>query len=617
MRPSQDEPKPRANSYYVWGVCAFLLLAIGLIYGQTLGHALLDYDDNTFVYGNSHVTPGLTGEGFRWAFTDGPGGEWYPLSMLSHMLDCQIFGVEPWGHHLVNVLLHAATSIALLLVLWRMTGELWPSAFVAVVFAVHPQHVESVAWVAERKDVLSGLFFVLTLGAYLGYVRHGRSLGGYFLVAALFALGLLAKPMIVTLPPLLLLLDFWPLASYGSATDTPTWTASVRRPGTLRLLLEKLPLLALSAGDCLMTLRTHTSGGVNLPWLVRIGNAAVSCVKYVVQLFYPIDLAAFYPIAQSGPPAWKVAAAIAILAAVSTAAVFWRRRSPYVFVGWFWYLGMLFPVSGLVSVAWFSMADRYMYLPGIGLYIALAWGATRLVARSSEGRWALGACGTLAIAVLMACAAWQTSLWRDDETLWRHALECTTDNGEAEVGLADALVRRGQLDAAIPYFRQAIQHAVDYTPFNNLGLVMAKQDKASEAIALFRRAVEIEPQAFNPHVNLGLAMAVTNQFAEAHRQFDLALEINPRGVDAHRALAYLLTTEGKFDQARAQLDRAIESDPRNPTGHVDLAMLLMRQGQSAAAKSHFEAALMLDPKNPQALRGLDKLRAAGVNQPAP
>ncbi len=245
-----SEPSPTTL-----GACAgFSLLAIGLIYGQTLGHVLLDYDDSGFVSANPHVTGGSDRRGNRWAFTEGPYGEWYPLAPLSHMLDCQLFGLHAWGHHLTNVLLHAATSIALFLVLWRMTGELWPSAFVAAIFAVHPQHVESVAWVAERRDVLSGLFFMLTLGAYLGYVRHGRSLGRYVLTAVLFALGLMAKPMLVTLPPLLLLLDFWPLARFGFAGDTPRWTQTVERPGTLRLVLEKLPLVALTAGDCLMTL---------------------------------------------------------------------------------------------------------------------------------------------------------------------------------------------------------------------------------------------------------------------------------------------------------------------------------------------------------------------------
>ncbi len=594
-----------------------LVLAIGLIYGQTLGFPLLEYDDNTFVYGNPHVTPGLTAGGFGWAFTDGPGGEWYPLAMLSHMLDCQVFGLNAWGHHLANVLIHAATSIALLLVLWRMTAEFWPSAFVAAVFAVHPQHVESVAWVAERKDVLSGLFFVLAIGAYLGYARRGRSLAWYSLVAVLFALGLLAKPMVVTLPALLLLLDFWPLARFGAASDTPEWTGAITRPGVVWLVLEKLPLLALSAGDSLMTVKTHASTGVSVALPVRLGNGAIACVAYISQFFWPVDLAAFYPISPGGPPTWKVAGALAIVAAISAPAVIWRRRCPYVFVGWFWYLGVLFPTLGVFTVAWFSMADRYMYLPSIGLTIALAWGGKRLAAGSAEGRWALGTGAGLAIAALMACAIWQTSFWRDDETLWRHALSCTTDNFKAEVGVADALMRRDLLDEALPYYRRAIEHPLDYSVFNQLGILLAKQGNLDEAVDLFRRAVKTEPNSFQPHVNLGLALAVTNQFDESQEEFRRALEIDPKGVNAHCGLALLLRREGRPDEARAEYERALELDPRNAAAHVDLASLLVQQGDIPGAQSHFEAALAIDSNNRAARAGLERLPRGGQVRPGP
>jgi tetratricopeptide (TPR) repeat protein len=649
-RPGK-ETQPRNGTYDAWGVCGFLLLVVGLVYGQTLGHTLLAYDDSSFVSGNPHVTAGLTGDGFRWAFTQGPFGEWYPLSMLSHMLDCQIFGLAAWGHHLTNVLLHAATAIALFLVVWRMTGELWPSAFVAAVFAVHPQHVESVAWVAERKDVLSGLFFALTLMAYLGYVRHGRSAGRYLLVVLLFSLGLLAKPMLVTLPALLLLLDFWPLARFGSATDIPRWTASVERPGAVRLVLEKLPLVALAAGDCLITLRTHASEGVLLPWSVRIGNAAVSCVNYIAGLFFPVDLAAYYPIPPGGPSAWKVAGAIAILSVVSAAAVLWRRRCPYCFVGWFWYLGMLAPVLGIVKIGWLAMADRYMYLPGIGLSIALAWAGARLAAGSLGRRWVIGTCAGLAVAVLAACAAWQTSLWRDDETLWRHALACTTDNGKAELGLADALARQGQIDQAIVHYRRAQQFATDYRPFSELGLVLVRQGKIDEATALFRRAVEIDPNAVDALCHLGLALTEQDQFSEAREYFGRALEIKPLDFKAHYGLAHTLRLEQKIDEAQAEFEQAVELDPRstaarnelgvvllqqtkidqairefeatlsidpkNLPAHVNLALALTALGRIDEATAHYCRALEIDPNNPVARKNLDRLLREDAGQPAP
>jgi len=649
LLPSND--RHATDTYCAWGVCGFLLLAVGLIYGQTLNHSLLAFDDSSFVSGNPHVTPGLTSDGIHWAFTNGPFGEWYPLSMLSHMLDCQLFGLSAWGHHLTNLLLHAATSIGLFLVLWRMTEELWPSAFVATLFAVHPQHVESVAWLSERKDVLSGLFFVLTLSAYLGYVRHGRSLARYALVMVLFALGLLAKPMIVTLPPLLLLLDFWPLGRIGAATDLPRRAASVDRPGVSRLVVEKLPLFALVAADSLITLSTHCTGGVSFPWSVRTGNAAVACVGYVVQLFYPVELVAFYPIPTGGQPLWKVAGAIAILPLVSAAVVIWRRRCPYGFVGWFWYLGMLSPVLGLVKVGWPAMADRYMYLPAIGLSIALTWGATRLCAGSLLGRWLLGAGAVGATAMLMACAAWLTSFWHDDETLWTRALAYTTDNGVAEFGLADGLARQGRIDEAIPHYRRAVELANDYHPFRELGLLLARQGKIEEATALFRQAVERDPTAVDVHCSLGLALAEQKRFAEAEESFRRALEIKPDDFKAHRGLGHVLRLAGLTDEARAEFELAVDLDPRDSAARnelgvvllqlgmvdqaiveleatvaldpkhlpaqINLALALTAMGRVDEAADHFRQALEIDPNNPVARKNLDRLLGEEAEQPTP
>jgi tetratricopeptide (TPR) repeat protein len=516
------------------------------------------------------------------------------------MLDCQLFGLNAWGHHLTSVLLHAATSIALFLVWWRITDELWPSAFVATVFAVHPQHVESVAWVAERRDVLSGLFFVLTLSAYLSYVRHGRSLWRYLLVMALFALGLMSKPMLVTLPPLLLLLDFWPLARFGSAIDVPGWTLKLQRPSALRLVLEKLPLVVLAVGDCVMTLRTHAGKDAPLAWSERIGNAAISCVTYIVQFFYPVDLAAFYPFPLGGPPAWKVAGAVAILAVISAAAVVGRRRYPYFFVGWFWYLGMLSPVLGVVNVSDHAMADRYMYLPGIGLYIALAWGAARLAGDSLAGRWVLGTCAGLAVAVLVAGAAWQTSFWRDDEALWMHALACTTDNEKAEFCAANALAHRGHPEEAIVHYRRALPHATDSSPYENLGLVLHQLGKLDEAIAEYQQALAIDPDSFRAHENLGGALAAQGRLSEAMEHFRRALEIEPRSAKAHCGLGQVLFLQKRIDEAVAEFFRAIELDPRSAVAHNNLGGAFAEQGEIDAAIAHFEEAVAFDPRYLQA-----------------
>ena len=524
------------RTFWVWGVCGFLLLAVGLIYGQTLGHGLLDYDDSGFVFANPHVTAGLTGEGIRWAFTEGPFGEWYPLDPLSHMLDCQLFGLNAWGHHLTNVLLHAATSIALFLVLWRMTGELWPSAFVAAIFAVHPQHVETVAWVAERRDVLSGLFFMLTLGG-LSRLRAPRpvartlSAGGGAVcarpdgqadaghaAAAVAAVGFLAAGPI----------------RFGRRRPALDATRS-SGPACCGWCWKSCRWWHWRRAIAAMTLRTHVQGGASLPWSERIGNAAVSCVTYVVQLFYPVDLAAFYPYPPGGPPTWKVAGAVAILAVASAAAVIWRRRFPYFFVGWFWYLGMLSPVLGLVKVSDHAMADRYMYLPGIGLYIALAWGAARLAAGSARGALGAGHVRGAGDRRLMACAAWQTSFWRDDETLWRHALACTTDNGKAEFGLADALARQGRSDEAIAHYRRAEQHPTDAGALQQSGGAAGSGGaNSTRPSPSFVRRWQSNPIRIMAHVNLGTGAGV----AKSVRRGDGTFPPRHRDQPARRQRAH-------------------------------------------------------------------------------
>ncbi len=372
-----------ANRCLPAAICGLLLAAVAIVYGQTIGFGFVDYDDPQFIRNCPQVAAGLTGQGIYWAFTNGPFGEWYPLSMISHMLDCQLFGLEPpghgqlgaGGHHLTNVLLHAATTVGLFLVLSRMTSELWPSGLAATLFAVHPQHVESVAWIAERRDVLSGLFFVLTLGAYWRYVRGGRTVGQYLLVALMLALGLMSKSMLVTVPPLLLLLDYWPLGRYSQAADLPLPAAGVPRQTFWHLAIEKLPLLAIALADCAATLATHFDHEKSAvpSWPARIAGAVVSLVTYLFQFCCPADLAPFYPVPANGHPAWEVAGTAALLSTVTAAAVIGWRRFPYGLVGWLWFLGMMVPVLGLIRVSDHAMADRYMYLPGIGLAIAISW----------------------------------------------------------------------------------------------------------------------------------------------------------------------------------------------------------------------------------------------------
>ncbi len=410
----------------VIAVCGILVLAVAVIYGQCVTFDFVNFDDNVYVYDNPLVAHGMTAQSVESAFTEVREANWHPLTWLSHMLDCEIFGLNrPGLHHLTNVLLHAASAVLLFLVLRMMTGDLWPSAIAAGLFAVHPLHVESVAWVSERKDVLSGLFFMLTVAAYIGYSRHPFSVLRYLLVTILFALGLMSKPMLVTLPFVLLLLDYWPPGRMKSEK-----IASRR---LLRLLLEKTPWLVMSAASCVVTqfAQRKDESLVPLeacPFAWRAANAVVSYATYVVQFFCPVGLAALYPHPLNTLPAWKIVGSILLLTAVTAVACAWRRKCPYLFVGWLWFVGMLVPVIGLVQVGRQAMADRYTYLPLIGLAVATAWGADRAFGMSLDHRRACRMAALLFTLVLAAVAWRQTRFWKDSETLWARAVACTSQN---------------------------------------------------------------------------------------------------------------------------------------------------------------------------------------------
>ncbi|HEX4146270.1 MAG TPA: tetratricopeptide repeat protein [Pirellulales bacterium] len=568
-------------------MCAFLVGAVVLVFGQTLSFGFLNWDDNLFVSNEPRVSGGFSWRGIVWAFTSGPAGEWYPLAPLSHMLDCQLFGLNAGGHHLTNVLLHAATSVALFLVLCRMTDELWPSALVAAVFAVHPQHVESVAWVAERRDVLSGLFFMLTLASYAWYVER-PSRWRYAAVATCFVLGLMAKPMLVTLPPLLLLLDYWPL-------------------GRLRwhCVVEKIPLFVLAAADGLITMHTHATGeSIPLPWSVRLGNAAVSCVSYIAGFFRPVDLSAFYPMAPAGPPAWKVAGAIAFLTIASVAAVICRRRCPYLFVGWFWFLGVLSPVLGLVGISDHAMADRYMYLPSIGLCIALAWGATRLAASWPPRRWVLAIGSALVLAALTACAWRQTRCWQSDHALWQHAVACDPGNVRARCALATAIEENDDAGAAAHYWRvletDPSQHAVTPTilakAHNGLGNLATRKRDFADAAAHYARAIEQLPGWAAAHTNLGRTLARQGKVDEALAEFQNSVELDPAGAaPVYRSMGIVLAQHGRIDGAIVKMRQAVTADPKLGIAHVGLAALLAQRGDADEAIIQFRRAIEIDP----------------------
>src|SRR5262245_61167751 len=399
-------------------VCLGLVAVTLAVFGQTLTHDFVNFDDHVYVYENPLVIRGLSTEGVIEAFTHTHARNWHPLTTLSHMLDCQLYGLNAGGHHLTNIILHTISVLLLLLVLKQMTGALWQSAFVAALFAIHPLHVESVAWIAERKDVLSAVFLMLTLAAYARYVR-APSARRYLLVALLFGFGLMSKSMLVTLPFVLLLLDYWPLDRFGAHKS------EVRRR-LPTLIKEKIPFLALSTFSCMATLFAQRQGPSaidQLPFLWRLENAFVTYVTYVWQMLWPARLAVFYPHPNDRLPLLQVTGAVALLVGTSLVVISLRRTLPYLVTGWFWYLGMLVPVIGVVQVGEQAHADRYTYLPQVGLYIMIAWTVGDLLVESTRRRRALvGVIAAMAVVSLSARAFGQTSYWKNSETLWNHAL---------------------------------------------------------------------------------------------------------------------------------------------------------------------------------------------------
>lgn len=544
-------------------MCIFLVLAVLAVFGQTAGFRFIDYDDHAYVYENPVVQNGLTWKGALWALSYGEIGHWHPLTWLTHMADCQLYGLWPGGHHLTNVALHTGTAVLLFLVLRSMTGAFWRSAFVATVFAVHPLRAESVAWISERKDVLCGMFFMLTVGAYARYSRR-PSRGRYMVVVLLFALGLLSKNMLVTLPFVLLLLDWWPLRRIKLADGG---ARELQRPGIpfWQLLKEKIPLFLLSIASCVATaLVPEKIGNMGrVPVVVRLENAVTSYVTYMRQMFFPGKLAVPYLFSPNDTAAWKVALALVVLIVVTVGVLACRRKRPYLLAGWFWYLGMLIPVIGIVQISYYARADRYTYLPGIGLAMAVTWLVADLSAAWRFRRAALGSLMVLVAGALAVAGYRQTSYWRDSETLWARVQDCTSNNCVACNCMGVALAARGAGDQAIAQYRKALEIKPDYADArNNLGIALFNKGEKAEAIAQYRKALAVTPDYEDARNNLGVALQDRGEKEEAVAQYRKALEIKPDYADARNNLGVALLDKGEWTEAIAQFKKALEINPR-------------------------------------------------------
>jgi len=575
-------------------ICAALLLATFAVYAQVGRFDFVNFDDPDYVVDNLHVRDGITADGVRWAFTSVEAANWFPVTRLSHMLDVQLFGLRSGWHHLVNVLIHTLAALLLFAFLNRATQARWPSALVAFLFALHPLHVESVAWVAERKDVIGAFFWFLALWAYV----RGRKP----LVLAAFCLGLMAKPMIVTLPFVMLLADVWPL----------------RRPRTPALLWEKLPLFALSAAAAIATyLVQRGSGAVRaldaFPIGLRIENALVTYVVYMARMIWPARLAVFYPYPVD-VPVWQAALAGLVLAGITVLVVRSLRDRPYLAVGWFWYLGTLVPVIGLVQVGAQARADRYMYVPMVGLAVMLAWGLVGQ-AISPANRAVAAAC----VAACVALTWVQVGYWRSSETLFRHALDVTAGNYLAHHNLGVALAEEpGRLPEAIAQYEAALAIKPDYARARtDLGNALARTGRLQDAVAQYQAAIRLEPDAAIPHNNLGNALSqIPGRLPEAIAEYESALRFEPNYAEAHNNLGSALASmPGRMPEAIAEFETALRINPdyaqartnldlaravpRNETNSAEVeynqAVDLLKTGHEAEAIPHLEAALRFEP----------------------
>src|SRR5438874_5398378 len=560
-----------------------------LVFGQTLRHDFVNFDDHVYVYDNPLIARGLTFDGVVSAFTHPHARNWHPLTTISHMLDCQLYGLNAAGHHFTNLALHTIAVLLLFRLLRVTTGALWPSAFVAALFAIHPLHVESVAWVSERKDVLSAVFFMLTLAAYVRYVR-APSPGRYFFVAMIFALGLMSKPMLVTVPFVLLLLDYWPLRRFDKGTQfTGRGIASwlKQRPGYQQLFLEKTPLLILSGLSCLLTIwaQDQATGLLEqLPFTWRLNNAAVSYIEYVRQTFWPARLAVFYPHPNNELPIWQVTLATTLLLLISAMAILLRKKRPYVFTGWFWYVGMLVPVIGIVQIGEQGHADRYTYLPHIGLFLLIVWGAADLANTWHPRREYLWLAATITIAVLSYGAAVQTSFWKNSERLWDHTLSVTSDNDFAHNNLGFLYLQRGELDKAISHFETAlkIRSSNSQTRYNlgtalvhvNLANALARDGRPEEAIVHYEEAVRLRPDYGNTYYNFGSVLFQHGRIDDAIAQWQKALAIQPNDAGAHTSLGNAFLQKGWPEKAIVHYQKAVQIDPREANARNNMAWVL-------------------------------------------
>jgi len=650
-------------------IAVFLAVITIAVYGQVYRHDFIDFDDDLYLTDNQHVQKGLSWTGVKWAFSTNEAYNYHPLTWISHAFDCQIYGLDPAGHHLTNVFLHIANTVLLFVVFSGMTGKLWSSAFVAGLFALHPVHVESVAWAAERKDVLSTFFWMLTMWFYLRYTRR-PCLGRYLPVFFALALGLLAKQMLVTLPLVLLLLDYWPLERFGIGHQERRQRnrkAKTTLPSNsfARCFLEKLPFLFLSALASVIVYLVQAKATVvkstfEIPMSYRLSNALVAYAKYIVKMFCPVRLGVLYPHSEASLPLWQILASIAMLLCLSVLAIRYCRSRRYLIVGWLWYLGTLIPVIGLVQVGLQSMADRYTYIPFIGLFIIVAWLGGDLLGRYRFGNFVLATGSVIVLSVLTVLTWLQLGHWTDSITLYEHTVAVTDNNDIMHSNLGQLYLQREKPDQAVKHWTKALQIRPDQVTIRkNLAVILARQGKIDQAIAHFRevlkyrpndsdvsreidrllaqhkkttaaqlyskanilagenkfeeaincynKVIQLQPDHALAYNNLGNVLFLQGKHGPALDNYSKALKLKPDYAPIYNNIGSVLSSQSKYEAALANFSKALELDPGFARAYYNMAVVFTRQGKKDLAITAYRQTLQIDPDYPQARGELDAL----------
>jgi protein O-mannosyl-transferase len=585
----------RNANFFVYSA---LIMSTLLVFWQVRNFDFVNFDDKNYVYENPHVMHGLTRDGVIWAFTTNQSANWHPLTWLSHMLDCEFFGQNPGRMHLINLFIHLTNALLLFMAFRKMTAALWQSAFVAAAFAIHPMHVESVAWIAERKDVLSTLFFLLTLNAYADYVRRdtgfqpvqARPIWPCYVAAIIFfAFGLMSKPMLVTLPFVLLLLDYWPLNRIQNSK-------SLRN-----LLLEKVPFFILAAASSVITYFVQRSSGAVISiesffLKYRIANASLSYIRYIGKFLWPQNLAAFYPFNAHRFSYWYIILCVLLLLGISIFAIYFGRKHKYLVVGWFWFIGTLVPVIGLVQVGWQSYADRYTYIPYTGLFIILAWGLPELLSKWRYRKIVLGLTASMTFIALGTVAFRQVSYWNNSITLFSHAIEITHDNFLAYYNLGNAYLDLGRFKDALKAYRQTIRIQPGFADaYCNVGYACRKLGRYQDAIEAYKQAIKINPHDANSYYNLGVSYLDIGSFQDTLEPCRQAVKIKPDYAEAYNLLGVACLDLGRYQDALESCRQAVKIKPDYAGAYYNIGIINNKLGRWQDSIEAYKQTIKIKP----------------------